>query len=59
MSFLCSTMPNLEDFCVVGCPFIFLALFDMEGGGGMMAPQNVFHCCVQTIRRKKLKLCDF
>ena len=35
-----------------------LTLFDM-GGGGMMAPQNVFAHCAQTVRRRKLKLGDF
>ena len=35
-----------------------LTLFDM-GGGGMMAPQNVFDHCAQTLRRRKLKLGDF
>ena len=34
-----------------------LTLFDM--GGGMMAPQNVFAHCAQTLRRRKLKLGDF
>ena len=34
------------------------ALFDM-GGGGMMAPQNVFDYCAQTLRRRKLKPGDF
>ena len=29
-----------------------LTLFDM-GGGGMMAPQNVFDHCAQTLRRRK------
>ena len=37
-----------------------LAIFDIGGGGGgMMAPQNVLDQCVQTLRRRKLKLCDF
>ena len=35
-----------------------LTLFDM-GGGGMMAPQNVFDHCSQTLWRRKLKLGDF
>ena len=30
-----------------------------HGGGGMMAPQNVFPHCAQTVRRRKLKLGDF
>ena len=30
-----------------------------HGGGGMMAPQNVFDHYVQTLRRRKLKLGDF
>ena len=29
------------------------------GGGGMMAPQNVFDHCAQTLRRRKLKLGNF
>ena len=33
-----------------------LTLFDM---GGMMAPQNVFDHCAQTLRKRKLKLGDF
>ena len=33
----------------------FLTLFDMRG---MMAPQNVFDHCAQTLRRRKLKLGD-
>ena len=33
-----------------------LTLFDM---GGMMAPQNVFVHCPQTLRRRKLKLGDY
>ena len=42
------------------CPVFLLTLFDMrEGGGGMMAPQNVFDHCAQTRRRRKLKLGDF
>ena len=35
---------------------IGLTLFDM---GAMMAPQNVFDHCAQTLRRRKLKLGDF
>ena len=34
-----------------------LILFHM--GGGMMAPQNVFYHCAQTLRTRKLKLADF
>ena len=34
-----------------------LSLFDM--GEGMMSPQNVFDHCAQTLKRWKLKLCDF
>ena len=38
----------------------FLALFDIgHGGGCMMAPQNVFEHCAQTLGRRKLKLADF
>ena len=33
-----------------------LALFDM---GGMRASKNVFDHSAQTLRRRKLKLCDF
>ena len=33
-----------------------LTLFDM---GAMMAPQNVFDHCAQTLKRRKLKLGDF
>ena len=36
-----------------------LTLFDMGGGGGMMAPKIVFDHCAQTLRRRKLKLSDF
>ena len=36
-----------------------LTLFDMVGGGGMMAPQTVFDHSAQTLRRRKLKLGDF
>ena len=32
-------------------------LFDM--GGGHDGPQNVFDHCAHTLRRRKLKLCDF
>ena len=39
--------------------FLFLTLFDMGGGGGIMAPQNVFAHCAQKVRRRKLKLGDF
>ena len=28
-------------------------------GGGMIAPQNAFDHCAQTLRRRKLKLADF
>ena len=37
----------------------FLTLFDMGGGGGMMAPQNVFNHCAETFWSRKLKHCDF
>ena len=30
-----------------------------HGGGAMMAPQNDFDHCAQTLRRRKLKLGDF
>ena len=33
----------------------YLTLFDM---GDIMAPQNVFDHCAQTLRRRKLKLSD-
>ena len=35
-----------------------LTLFDM-GRRGMMATQNAFDHCAQTLRKSKLKLCDF
>ena len=34
-----------------------LTLFDM--GGGHDGPKNVFNHCAETLRRRKLKLCDF
>ena len=36
-----------------------LTLFDIGGRGGMMAPQNVFDHCAQTLMRRNLKLGDF
>ena len=33
-----------------------LTIFDM---GGMIVPQNVVDHCAETLRRRKLKLCDF
>ena len=43
----------------VACDLLLeiLTLFDM--GGGMMAPQNVFNHCAQTLRRRKLEFGDF
>ena len=49
------------DLAKEGCVQILfncLTLFDM-GGGGMMAPQNVFDHCAETLWRRKLKLGDF
>ena len=49
----------LNDDTVSKFDMLKLTLFDMGGGGMMMAPQNVFDHCAQTLRRKKLKLGDF
>ena len=53
---------NISSFAVLGIKLWLeengdLTLFDM--GGAMMAPQNVFDHCAQTLRRRKLKLGDF
>ena len=37
---------------------LLLTQFDM-GVGGMMAPQNVFDHCAQTLRKRMMKLGDF
>ena len=36
-----------------------ITLFDMGGGGGHDAPQNVFDHCAETLRKRKMKLGDF